>query len=170
MQIAKNFPFSRNIFLHLCFLPYQTWPCDIVAGSVHHCEPGGSMRACHAAGPGSIPGRDKFPGWGFYGDFPHLYDKCREALGPQGPGISFGHHYHHKSSFTTGANDLRCWRALKNSNIGLHIYVAGSDRHTYVKKVSIMNLEKTKYRSKLADHHLKNLLILTTSSVNPNNE
>ena len=27
--------------------------------------PGGSMRACHAAGPGSIPGLDKFPGWGF---------------------------------------------------------------------------------------------------------
>ena len=23
---------------------------------------GGSMCACHAAGPGSIPGRDKFPG------------------------------------------------------------------------------------------------------------
>ena len=30
------------------------------------------MRACHAAGPGSIPGRDKFPGWGFFGVFPHL--------------------------------------------------------------------------------------------------
>ena len=30
---------------------------------------GGSMRACHAAGPGSIPGRDKFPGWGFSGFF-----------------------------------------------------------------------------------------------------
>ena len=32
---------------------------------VHFCGPGGSMRACHAVGPGSIPGRDKFPGWGF---------------------------------------------------------------------------------------------------------
>ena len=32
---------------------------------VHRCGPGGSMRACHAVGPGSIPGRDRFPGWGF---------------------------------------------------------------------------------------------------------
>ena len=30
--------------------------------SVHRCGAGGSMRACHAAGPNSIPGRDKFPG------------------------------------------------------------------------------------------------------------
>ena len=29
---------------------------------VHSCGSGGSMPACHAAGPGSIPGRDKFPG------------------------------------------------------------------------------------------------------------
>ena len=29
---------------------------------VHCCGASGSMRACHAAGPGSIPGRDKFPG------------------------------------------------------------------------------------------------------------
>ena len=79
---------------------------------VHRCGPGGSMRACHAAGPGSIPGRDMFPGWGFSGVFPHLYDKCREALGPQGPRISFGHH-DHQSPFITDANDLRCWRALK---------------------------------------------------------
>ena len=33
---------------------------------VHRCGTDGSMRACHAAGPGSIPGRDKFPGWGFF--------------------------------------------------------------------------------------------------------
>ena len=31
-------------------------------GRVHRCGLGGSMRACHAAGPGSIPSRDKFPG------------------------------------------------------------------------------------------------------------
>ena len=31
---------------------------------------GGSMRACHAAGPGLIPGWDEFPGWGFFGVFP----------------------------------------------------------------------------------------------------
>ena len=29
---------------------------------VHRCGTSGSMRACHAAGPGSIPGRDRFPG------------------------------------------------------------------------------------------------------------
>ena len=74
---------------------------------LHRCGPGGSMRACHAVGPGSIPGREKFPGWVFFGVFLHLYNKCREALGSQGPQISFGHHYHHQSSFITGANDLR---------------------------------------------------------------
>ena len=82
---------------------------------VHRCGPGGSMCACHAAGPGSIPGRDESHGWGFFGVFPHLWNKCREALGPQGPRISFGHyyhHHHHQSSFITGANDLKCWRAL----------------------------------------------------------
>ena len=30
--------------------------------TVHRCGASGSMWACHAAGPGSIPGRDKFPG------------------------------------------------------------------------------------------------------------
>ena len=79
---------------------------------VHRCGTSGSMRACHTAGPGSNPGWDKFSGWRFFEVFPHLYDKCREALGPQGPRISFGHHYH-PYSFITGANDLRCWRALK---------------------------------------------------------
>ena len=33
---------------------------------VHRCGLGGSMRACQAAGPGSIPGQYKFPGWGFF--------------------------------------------------------------------------------------------------------
>ena len=32
---------------------------------VHRCGPGGSVRACHAGGPGSTPCRDKFPGWEF---------------------------------------------------------------------------------------------------------
>ena len=40
--------------------------------NVHRYGTGGSMRACHVAGPGSIPGRDKFPGWGFFWVFPHL--------------------------------------------------------------------------------------------------
>ena len=39
--------------------------------------------------------------------------RCGEALGPQGPRISSGRHYHRQSSFITGANDLRYWRALK---------------------------------------------------------
>ena len=33
---------------------------------VHRCGANGSMRACHAVGPGSIPGRVRFPGWGFF--------------------------------------------------------------------------------------------------------
>ena len=33
------------------------------------CGEGGSMRACHTAGPDSIPGRGKFPGRGFFGAF-----------------------------------------------------------------------------------------------------
>ena len=33
---------------------------------VHRCGTGGRICACHAAGPDSIPGRDKFPGWGFF--------------------------------------------------------------------------------------------------------
>ena len=36
--------------------------CSRRNGKVHRCEASGSMRACHAAGPGSIPGRDRFPG------------------------------------------------------------------------------------------------------------
>ena len=79
--------------------------------TVHRCGAGGSKHACHAVSLGSIPDRDKFPGWGFLGFFSHLKDKCQEALGPQGPWISFDYHNHH-SSFITGANDLRCQCAL----------------------------------------------------------
>ena len=45
---------------------------------VHRCGASGSIHACHAEGPGSIPGRDRFPGWGFFGVFPHLSDKRQE--------------------------------------------------------------------------------------------
>ena len=41
--------------------------CQTAPGEVHRCGPVGSMRACQAAGPDSIPGRDKFPGWDFSG-------------------------------------------------------------------------------------------------------
>ena len=35
---------------------------DITNDIVHRCGTSGSMRACHAAGPGSILSWDKFPG------------------------------------------------------------------------------------------------------------
>ena len=41
-----------------------------------------------------VRSRGQFLGWVFFGVFPHLYDKCQEALGPQGPRISFGPHNH----------------------------------------------------------------------------
>ena len=44
----------------------------LISGPVHRCGPGGSMQDCPAAGPGSIPDRDKFPGWGLIGVFRHL--------------------------------------------------------------------------------------------------
>ena len=116
-------------------MPYKQFHYNIYIDNtlirIHRCGPAGSMRSCHVAGPGSIPGRDKFPRWGFFGVFPHLSDKCREVLGTQGPRISFGHHYHHQSSFIMGANDLRCWRALKPQ-----IYI-----HTYFDKIPLWNFE-----------------------------
>ena len=55
----------------LCIQGYRASPpSNGLRGStnefVYRCETSGSMRACHAAGPGSIPGRDKFPAWGFF--------------------------------------------------------------------------------------------------------
>ena len=35
---------------------------NLITVAVHRCGASGSMCACHAAGTGSIPGRDKFPG------------------------------------------------------------------------------------------------------------
>ena len=46
-------------FIKIAVIFYNLWICGA----------SGSMRACHAAGPGSIPGRDRFPGWGFFGFF-----------------------------------------------------------------------------------------------------
>ena len=43
------------------------WVQEIIF--VHRCGASGSMRASHAAGPGSIPSWDRFPGWGFFGGF-----------------------------------------------------------------------------------------------------
>ena len=85
----------------LCNFSFETFPYRTnykletsLMINVHRCGAGGSLRACHAAGPGSIPGRDKFAGWGFLGVFLHVQGKCQEVLGPQGPRISFGRHNH----------------------------------------------------------------------------
>ena len=53
---------------------------------------------------------------------------------PQGPRISFGHHHHHhhhQSSFITGTNDLRCWRALK-PQIYIHTLWSASFANPYI--------------------------------------
>ena len=49
----------------------------------------------------------------FFRDFSSPVRQMLGSFRPQGPRISFGHHYHHQSSFIMGANDLRCWSALK---------------------------------------------------------
>ena len=51
--------------------------------TVHRCGASGSMRACHAAGPGSIPGRDRFPGWGFFGFFLTCKTNVRKLKVPE---------------------------------------------------------------------------------------
>ena len=61
------------------------------------CGASGSIRACHAAGPGSILGRDKFPGCGFSRGFSSPVRQMSGSFRPQGPRISFGHHYHSSS-------------------------------------------------------------------------
>ena len=91
--------------------PRMRWENNINR-EVHSCGASGSMRACHAAGPGSIPGRDKFPGWGFSGFFLTCKTNIRKLYAHKVPeyhlAIIIIHHH-----FITGANDLRCWRALK---------------------------------------------------------
>ena len=61
---SKNCLPSPTPILHVHFRYYHTSP-----HLVHRCGASGCMRACHAAGPGSIPGRDRFPGWGFFRGF-----------------------------------------------------------------------------------------------------
>ena len=93
---------------------FSSWCPWYLNDTVHRCGPGGSMCACHAAGLGSISDWDKFPGWGFFRGFSSPVRQMSGSFRPQGPRISYGHHYHHhSSSFITGTNDLRCWRALK---------------------------------------------------------
>ena len=52
------------------------------------------MRACHAADPGSIPGRTSFLGEVFWVFFLACKTNVRKLLDPQGPRISFGRHNH----------------------------------------------------------------------------
>ena len=57
-----NFSFRKGLD-HCCAQAFNYIYIYILQwNDVHRCGPGGSMRACHAAGPGSIPGREKFPG------------------------------------------------------------------------------------------------------------
>ena len=51
---------------------------------VHRYGTSGSMRACHAAGPGSIPGRDKFPGRGFFRGFSSPVRRMSGSFRPPG--------------------------------------------------------------------------------------
>ena len=53
------------------------YPHIITFPPVYRCGPGGSMHVCHIAGPGSNPGRDKFPGW----DFSFFFSPVRQTSG-----------------------------------------------------------------------------------------
>ena len=71
-HVSTNFP--ANYFLCLMFLNLgcilNLMACYnqvntitlMTKNIIHRCVPGGSMCTCHAAGPGLIPGQDKFPG------------------------------------------------------------------------------------------------------------
>ena len=71
-QIYFNTVEQRWLKGHSWITGPSLWSSGNIVTSVHRCGTSGSMRACHTAGPGSIPGRDKFPGWGFFGVFPLL--------------------------------------------------------------------------------------------------
>ena len=62
---ASSFPTTNTAYSLLPFFfkaKLIELPSEKRLINVHRCETSGSMRACHAAGPGSIPGRDRFPG------------------------------------------------------------------------------------------------------------
>ena len=61
---------------------------------VHRCGIGGSMRACHAAVPGSIPVWTSFLAEVLSGFFLAYKTNVRRLLGLQGPRISFGRQIH----------------------------------------------------------------------------
>ena len=84
-SILKNNPFTVlydiisvvGIFRGTLY-NYEIWGRVNIRHHVYRCGLGSSMRACHAAGPGSIPGRDKFPGWGFFSCF---FLTCKTNVG-----------------------------------------------------------------------------------------
>ena len=61
-HIRRRLSYGNHISSKPCIirLRISTWP-SLNDKQVHRCGASGSMRACQAAGPGSIPGRDKFP-------------------------------------------------------------------------------------------------------------
>ena len=61
----RNFPWFPQNYIFCIRQVLNGSPSYIV----HRCGASGSMRACHAAGPGSFPGRDKFRGWGYFRGF-----------------------------------------------------------------------------------------------------
>ena len=75
-----------------------------------------------------------FLGEVFFWDFSSPVREMSGSFRPQGPRISFGHHYHHHSSFITGANDLRCWCALKPQ-----LYIHTIDRLSLLYKYNCMH-------------------------------
>ena len=81
--------------------------------------PGGSMRACHAAGPGSILGRDKFSGWGFWG----FSSPVRQMSGSFRPPRSPNNIWPSLSSILIhyGGQWPEMWTRPKTSNI--HTYI-----------------------------------------------
>ena len=74
-----------NSMYFSCWISKWQRNCQICFSFVHRYVAEGSTRACRAAGPSSIPGRDKFPGWDFFGVF--LTYKTKS--GPPGPRISY---------------------------------------------------------------------------------
>ena len=63
---------TTDLGLYACLLLFYS----ILFQFVHRCGAVGSMRACHAAGPGSNPGRDKFPGE----VFPEFFLICKTNI------------------------------------------------------------------------------------------
>ena len=61
---------------------YKSWSHGMTNVSSTAVVQAVEMRACHAAGPGSIPGRDKFPGWGFFSPVRQMSGSFRPPRSP----------------------------------------------------------------------------------------